>query len=310
LGKPARASGVLDGKLAGFGALNALQLTTHWTLENFAGASPGNRFEFDGRYADGRADALASAFFGNSTPIRARLSLPVRLEKSKLADGTIFDQQTGFYCTVDCPALLLETLPRNWRLNGLGGILTGGVAFSDTLAAPRITGEAQLVNGLIKPTPPWPEVNQLFGQFRFTDSAMEIDTLRGRVDGLPLAWNGRLTTAFPVFRLRLSPSDNGIAVVAAPPNGGDLATVRLIGEGTPGEKPRLKELMVSGEFGSPAFSLTVTTVTANEPQAWRQTTSFVHRWARDPSPLILQLTRPKSEAEIQLAPSPQAISAP
>jgi hypothetical protein len=303
LGEPIAASGVLSGKLAGFGPLGALQLTTHCSLENFGGASPKNRLDFDARYADGRADGVASAFFGNSAPIRARFSLPVRPEKNRLADGKIFDHQAGFYCTVDCPALWLETLPRNWRLNALSGILTGGVAFSDTLAAPKITGGAQLLDALVKPTPPWPEVNQLFGQFRFTDSAAVIEALRGRVDGLSLAWNGRLTTAFPAFRMRVSPLDNGLAVVAAPPNGSDLATVRLIGEGTPGEKPRLNELMVSGEFGSPSFSLTTTTESASDPSLWQQSTSFVHRRPRDPSPLLLQVARPKSGSAIQLAPS-------
>ena len=82
LGEPIAASGVLSGKLAGFGPLGALQLTTHCSLENFGGASPKNRLDFDARYADGRADGVASAFFGNSAPIRARFSLPIRPEKT------------------------------------------------------------------------------------------------------------------------------------------------------------------------------------------------------------------------------------
>jgi hypothetical protein len=302
LGEPVSASGVLSGKLVGFGPLGELQLTNHWSLENFGGASPANRLDFEARYAEGRADGVANAFFGKSAPVRARFSLPIRLEKNRLREG-IFDHQAAFYCTVDCPALWLETLPRKWRLNALNGIFTGSVAFSDTLAAPKITGEAQLLNALVKPAPPWPEMNQLFGQFRFTDSAVVIEVLRGRVDGLPVTWAGRLTTAFPTFRLRLNPVENAFAVIAAPNNGGDLATVRLIGEGAPGDQPRLKELMVSGEFGSPSFSLTTTTESTNEPPLLSQNTSFVHRRARDANPLLLQVVRPKIGAALPFAPS-------
>ncbi len=302
LGEPFPASGILNGKLAGFGPLAALQLTTHLSLENFGGASPANRVDFDARYADGRSDGVATVFFGNSAPIRVRSSFPIRLDKERLATGDLFDQQAPFFCTVDFPDLWLENLPRNWRPTILSGILTGGAAFSNTLAAPTITGDAQLLNAMVKATPPWPEVNQLFGQFRFTDSAAVIEGFRGRVEGMPVAGKGRLTTAFPTFHLQLSPIENEIAIIAAPANGTELAAIRLLGEGTPAEKPLLQNLTVSGNIASSSFSVTTTAETASEPGFFLQSTSFVHRNGREATPLLLQLLRPKPGAALQLSP--------
>jgi len=303
LGKPASASGVLNGKLAGFGALGALQIATHWTLENFGGASPGNRLDVEARYAGDRAEGNATAFFGNSAPVQARIALPLRLEKSRLANETVLDPSASFSCTVDCPALALETLPRNWRFNLLRGFLSGSLSFSNTLAAPKISGSAELFDGFAKLPPPWPEVSNLSAGFRFSESAAAIESMQCRIEGMPLSWKGRLTTSFPRFRLILEPAEIELAVLGSPPSGSDLATIRLTGEGAHTGKPNLKELMFAGEFGSPTFSLTTMTQTAGEPPLLEQSTSFVRPRVRDASPLLLQLQRAKPFIMTELAPN-------
>jgi len=65
-------SGILDGKLAAFGPLRALQVTTDWRLENLGSTSKPNAVDFHGRLADGRLDGEGSAKFGVSDPVIGR----------------------------------------------------------------------------------------------------------------------------------------------------------------------------------------------------------------------------------------------
>src|SRR4029078_3871784 len=82
LGEPSLGSGVLTGKLAAFGVLRELQLTTDWRLENFGGTkADSNAIDFHGRLEDSRLETETTATFGLSDPVRPRPSLPLRLQQ-------------------------------------------------------------------------------------------------------------------------------------------------------------------------------------------------------------------------------------
>jgi len=130
-----------------------------------------------------------------------------------------------------------------------------------------------------------------------------------RIEEMPVSWQGSLTTSFPRFRLRLSPAENDLAVIALPPSGSDLAAIRISGESLQGEKPALEELMLSGNFGSPAFSLTTVTETAGDSSLLQQSTSFVRPRIRGANPLLLQAVRPNLRSALQFVPSREAHSA-
>ena len=144
LGEKSIATGILDGRLAAFGLLRALQVTTTFHLEGFGREQTKSSIDFHGRLADSRIDADATAFLGISNPVALRASLPVRLEKKRLEAGTALDRTKPFSLALDCSALFLETLPNEWRAGAEGGLVTGTIAWAGTLQAP-ISGEASLL---------------------------------------------------------------------------------------------------------------------------------------------------------------------
>ena len=96
LGESGSPGGTLSGKVAAYGPLAGLQLTTAFQLHNFGRADRPNELDFDLRSQDGRADAGFRASFGVSTPVTAAASIPVRLEKKRLADGSWLNREAPF----------------------------------------------------------------------------------------------------------------------------------------------------------------------------------------------------------------------
>ena len=90
--------GTLSGQLAAYGPLAALQLkTTKWRLLIPRRRRSLTSFNFDLRAQDGRADANLRATFRVSAPLTATASVPLRLEKSRLADGSWLNREAPFF---------------------------------------------------------------------------------------------------------------------------------------------------------------------------------------------------------------------
>ena len=302
LGEKSAASGILDGKLAAFGPLRSLQVTTNWRLEGFGAASPHNLIDFYGYYSDGQADGYATATFGVSDPVNTRATLPLRLTKDRLADGTVLDQTAPFSVTIDCPALFLDSLPNEWRFGAARGLLSGRIVFSETLRAPDVNGEATILDARFEPPPPWPELSNLAAQIHFGRSAAVIDPLRCEIDGTPLALRGRLTTSASDFRVILTPLAGGLALLEVPPSGADAWGIRLVGQGIPGDKARLREAIVSGTIASPALSLTIQSESSDSGIGFpAQTTLFLGGPLGNARPLLLQAMPAQTSAAIKLA---------
>ncbi|MGH8162822.1 MAG: hypothetical protein ACREP1_00640, partial [Rhodanobacteraceae bacterium] len=144
LGEKLPFTGQLEGKLAAYGPLASLQLTTDWHLRNLGPSSVGNTFDFDLHYDDERADASLRSTLGISAPLVVQASLPLRLNRRTLRAGAIVDPTQPFSVEVDCPGLFLETLPKKWQLLGAkSGLLSGQIGFSGSWRAPKIEGGAQ-----------------------------------------------------------------------------------------------------------------------------------------------------------------------
>jgi hypothetical protein len=302
LGEKSTASGVLDGKLAAFGPLHSLQVTTNWRLEDFGASSPHNLIDFYGYYSGGQADAYATATFGVSDPLHARVTLPLRLAKAHLADGTVLDQTAPFSIAIDCPALFLDALPSEWRFGATRGLLSGRILFSETLRAPNVTGEAEILDARFEPPPPWPELDDLAAQIHFERSAAVIDSLRCTIEGTPLALRARLTTSATDFRVFLTPLAGGLELLEVPPSGADIWGIRLVGQGTEGDEARLREAVLRGTIASPALSLTIHSESSDSGLSFpRQTTFFLRGPIRSAQPLLLQAIPAETSASIKLA---------
>ncbi len=197
------ASGSLSGKLAAYGSLAALQVTTNWRLQNLGGSASPNELNLDLRYQNGRADADLRATFGVSSPVTAEGSVPLRLEKRRLADGSWVNRTAPFWLRVDCPALFPAMMPAKWRpLGASSGIVYGQINYANTIAEPKIDGTAQLLDAKIAAPP----LSELAASIRFADHAATIESWRCRAQGEALAGSGRLTISLPRFALTLWPS--------------------------------------------------------------------------------------------------------
>ena len=307
LGENPTVTGVLDGKLVAYGPAQALQVTTNWHLENLGPATSPNSIDFGLRYAEGRAEVDGKAVFGVSDPVVLRASLPSRLEKRRLVDRTVIDPTKPLSFALDFPALFADKLPNMLRpLGASGGLVSGGIAFANTLRDPQISGEAQLSNLQITPAPPWPALTNIEARIHFGNRAAEIAPLRFELNDVPLAFRGSLTTSSTSFSCALLPVENEIGLAALPGSGEDISTVRAIGQGTAGSGPRLGQVFVRGTIGSPVLSLTIDSDDGVRDEALSsQTTLFLRPRAMASSPLLLDVAVPdRFSAVFELRPSP------
>jgi hypothetical protein len=301
LGEQSFGSGILDGKLAAFGPLRALQVTTSWHLENFGSASSPNTIDFDGRLEGARLEAQATAKFGVSDPITAAVSLPLRLEKKRWETGTLLNQDQLLSATIQCPALFLETLPNELNRSAGRGLVTGKIAWSGKPAAPAIGGEAHLFNLSFRLPPPWPEVTALDAQINFSDRAAVANIVRCEIDSIPIEVRGRLTTSLTGFGLTLTPREGEIEVLSQPRDGASLSALRVLGEGRNEGQPLLREALVRGTFAPASLSLTTTIETdADGRSTTSQSSYFLQPNEGETSPLLLRITAPEPAVEFEL----------
>jgi len=300
LGEKSIATGILDGKLAAFGLLRALQVTTTFHLEGFGREPTKSSIDFHGRLADSRIDTDATAFLGISNPVVLRASLPVRLEKKQLEAGTALDRTKPFSLALDCPALFLETLPNEWRAGAERGLVSGAIAWAGTLQAPTISGEASLLDARFRPPPPWPEINKLSAQVRFLNTEALIDSLHVEVDSTPIQLRGRLTTSPPVFGLSFTPQKGAIELASLLDSTAGLSSIRVLGEGRSDGQPCLQQAFARGTVWPPFVSSL--TITREEPghSLSFQTTYFFRPRAVDTSPLLLRSVPPARGAGFEL----------
>jgi len=305
LGEESNATGTLDGKLAAFGPLRSLQLTTSWRLENLGPATAKNVIDLQGRFEDGRADVEAKAVCGVSEPMTLQAWLPLLLEKERFATGKVIDPAEQFLLKIDCPALFVETLPNEWRGGAEWGCLSGGIAFSNTFSTPTISGAAQIMDARFIPPPPWPELRDLAMRIRFTNTEAVVERLQFQINSLPISLRGRLTASPSSFALTLTPAGEAIALADTPPSGANLSTVRILGEGASaiGER-RLQEAVVRGRPASDLLSLTISAGADNAALA--QATYFFSPHSSAASPLLLRLLSPDEATALHFgrAPSP------
>ncbi|MEO6871608.1 MAG: hypothetical protein ABI233_05245 [Chthoniobacterales bacterium] len=275
VGEPIGITGMLDGKLAVYGPLASLQVTTKLHLENPGPAVTANATDFDLRYQGGQVAANLRAVFGFSAPVIAHASLPVHLEKNRVRDLKFLERALPFSVSVSCPALFLTTLPDRLRpLGATSGIVSGEIAYSNTLRDPTIEGSAQLLDLDPKLPPLWPHLTNLSAEVEFQNHAAEIPQLRFDANDQTFHWSGRLTTRPPFFTLTLSPTAGATVDSSSPSET----------RSTP-----LKNAVVRGTIDSPDFSLTINERT-NHQKTWHinPATQLI------PAPLCLHLVRPAS----------------
>ncbi|MEO7166778.1 MAG: hypothetical protein ABI016_07040 [Chthoniobacterales bacterium] len=308
LGEKTRLGGVLDGKLAAFGRAQSLQVATNWRLENFGSGKTDNAIDLQGRYAEGRAEVMANATFGVSAPVVWQASLPLRLEKDRLADGSLFTRGDWFSSALDYPALFLDSLPNELRFGAREGLLSGRVAWSGTLATPAITGEASIINARFQPPAPWPELTGLEAKIDFATTEAVVLPLRFMIDSKPVNLRARLTTSPPEFRLTVRPLEDEIELVTLPPSGTNLSCVRLLGQGSSPTKDIFRSALLRGRLGSPAFSLTIASGSPDEEaSSLAQTTLFIRPDAEETEPLLLRAASPEPPVVLELRPPPRFI---
>jgi hypothetical protein len=294
VGESSELTGILDGKLAAYGPLSSLQVTTKWNLENTGPSARANTTEFDLRYQGGTVTANLRTVFGFSTPLLAHVSLPLHLEKSRLQDLNFLERDRPFAATLTFPALFPATFPEKLRpLGATSGIITGEIAASHTLRDPMIEGAVQLLDLNIAPPAPWPRLTNLDAEVILGSHVAEIPWLRFDVSGEAFRWSGRLTTLPPAYTLTLIPSDERIQISSLPTAGDAISAVRLWGDGNSGIP--LREAVVRGDIGSPAFSLTI------KGEQVQRTLRFDPHAPDAAEPVLLGLAAPKfNEAALDL----------
>ncbi len=287
LGEAGATSGLLSGKLAAYGPLSALQLTTNWRLQNLGPSAKPNTIDFDSHIEGGRADANLRAQFGVSAPLRVSTSLPLRLEKKSFEDGSIVDQTKPFWLTLDCPALFPSMMPEKLRPFGVkSGLVSGQIVYSGTVSTPIIDGSAEFLDLKINPPPPLPALTNLTAALRFGNREAVIDRLAVDLDGISTEGRGSLTTTPSSFALTLQTAPGSLALAGIPARGSEISDVRLFGD-APGQQPvKLQEVIVRGKTGANNFSLTIRSDAG-------QTTLFVDpRAASTAGPLLLHPIEP------------------
>lgn len=302
LGEKIPGHGILSGKLAAYGPLGSLQVTTDGQLEKIDGGIEPSALRFSGHLDGGRLEAEMKASFGVSTPVTAQLSLPMKVEKNAWAQGQLLDRHKAMAATIDCPVLFAQTLPNDWRPGLEDGLLSGYITWSGTVAALEISGQADLIGVQLRPPPPWPRVKALEAHLQFLPTEAFIDSLWLDLEPVPVGWRGLLTTSLTTFGLTLKPIE-ATEMVSAPPSGSALSGVRLLGEGRGEELPRLQNVTVRGTLWPVTASLTIATqpsLGADAPKT--QTTYWLQPQASEARPILLRTITPQLFDGLTLGP--------
>ncbi len=299
LGEETERTGRLSGKLAAFGPLASLQLTTDLRLENLGPADKENTLTLNARLAKGRLEAEASARFGVSSPLQASLSLPVQLDKHRLQNGHAIEQSAPFSVTLEAPALFLETLPNEWRPVGARGLFSGSLQWGGTLAAPLASGEADLLDLSLAPPAPWPAVKDLSAHLSVQKRVALLDPIQAKIGSAPVALRGRLSTGLTDFALTLFPAGETIALAQLPPKGATLSSIHCL-EGEPiSDQPALRSLLLRGRLPGGISSLTITSQAAADVSP-RQRTFFRQPKASETARLLLRIIPPTAADGFEL----------
>ena len=162
-GEKSIATGILDGKLAAFGSLRALQVTTTFRLEgSWAGADEKfNRFSWStGRQPDRGGCHRVFRDFQSGLPCARRC--PCDWKKA-IGGGNGARPTKPFSLALDCPALFLETLPNEWRAGRRTWTGDGDDRVGRDVAGSHDQRRSKPSGCALSPPPPWPDVNKLRG---------------------------------------------------------------------------------------------------------------------------------------------------
>ncbi len=302
LGEKSDMSGVLNGKLAAFGTLPSLQVTTNLQVKNLGPASVANMIDLSGHLADGRLEGEAEARFGMSDPVQARVSLPLRLSKKELQAGRWLDETQSFSVAASFPALFLETLPNEWRSGLERGLLSGTLEMNGPVSRPAVGGEAHLLAVDFRPPLPWPEVTDLAAHIRFGQKEAVIEPWHAQIDSRPIEGRARLTMSLTDFGLILVPSRAAIEIADWPSPGASLSSVRFLGEGVREKDPTLENIMIRGKIAAPsAASVTVAARESTlETAPLSQTTFFLQPGAGASGALLLRIVPRQNSTVLEL----------
>jgi hypothetical protein len=229
------------------------------------------------------------------------MSLPLEMERKKWEAGRLLDSNRALSLTLQCPALFLQSLPNDWNSVSGRGLITGDIAWSGKVAAPSISGEAQLLDLSFSMPLSWPQITWLGAEVRFFNTEAVLDPLRCEVDSIPIELRGSLSTSLTGFELTLSPRESGIEVLSQPGEGSSLSTVQVLGEGRSEGQPLLREVLVRGTVFPLCLSLTTAIQpSAGENSAPSQRTYFPQLNDFGVSSLLLRIVAPQPAPGFEL----------
>jgi hypothetical protein len=165
----------------------------------------------------------------NSSPLDFTANFPLPIG----TDWTAF-LASPLNVTLDFPSIFLANAPQFFHPEiFLQGVLSGTVSLSETLQHPRITGEAQLVNGRLQNAPL--DLTEANGRVTFSGNRASLDFLNAAANDVDLSFLGeidfhdrndvviKVAGATPIFDLTMRPIDcvgkieiGAVAIALAP----------------------------------------------------------------------------------------------
>jgi autotransporter translocation and assembly factor TamB len=200
--------------------------------------------------------------------------------------------------------LFLAMVPKELQpLGARSGFLSGKIDYSGTFEKPQINGGAQIFSASFNSAPPLPEVSNLTATLRIEKSQAAIAPFWFNASGVLFQGSGSLTITPPFFAFTFAPLENSVALARLPASGEEVSAIRVLGEGKVADGPIMERAIIRGKFGSPFFSLTMTSA---DPA---QTTLFFNpQTTRAAGPLLLDVVRKKQASpalELRPAPPPE-----
>jgi hypothetical protein len=149
----------------------------------------------------------------NSSPVDFTANFPLPIG----TDWTAF-LASPINVTLDFPLIFLANAPLFFhRENFREGVLSGSLSLSETLQNPRITGEAQLVNGRLQNAPL--DLTEANGRVTFGGNRASLDFFHAATKDVDLSFLGeidfhdtsdlaiKIAAATPIFDLTMRPID-------------------------------------------------------------------------------------------------------
>jgi hypothetical protein len=181
-------SGLFGARFSFFGGPDALQGWGEIHLRDFAMENDPARISADAqtRLTAGTMNTKAGVQFRGSDPASCDLSAPIRLGKER---NSLPLQPIA--ANIDFPKIFLARLPRYLSRDLFrDGILSGRIAFSETLQHPKVLGDMQLTKGKLGNTPL--HATETSGHLTFKGVTASIDSANLGTDDVDLPFHGEI----------------------------------------------------------------------------------------------------------------------